>query len=196
MSEEKPFSNFLKAENLKSEALLLGLLSVSIYIFSYSSQRAYLKHFGVDEIFVIVDLPSLVRSGIWILGYGFVLYHLLQLPTKFYSSILRLILVFRGPIMFLALFILIYYFSGFNWLSIFVLFIVAALTMLYFSDVVRAIRDRDGYKKFIDDQLEVERQDLDGRLQHHFRKPSEVGLWDIAFVILLLPYALGIIVGG
>ncbi len=111
------------------EALALLLLSVASYIFTYSSQKAYLRSFGIDEMFVMIELTAVLRSGVWLIGSLTVLIYIWNAPLKPLIWLLKFAFVLRTVLLFGGLSWLVYSASGVVWLTV-ILIVLTALLLI------------------------------------------------------------------
>ena len=49
---------------MKNEAIVIGLATVCLYLFSYSYMQGYLSYFGIGSEFISIDLTSLTDAGV------------------------------------------------------------------------------------------------------------------------------------
>ncbi len=179
-----------------SETILVLLLTAMTYVYAFVSQRAYLRTFGVDEFFTSVAIEDIVRSAVWLLASAYILIQLLQWPTGFYASTLRRLLVFRLALLFFLIGFFAYQSSGINWITLAVLAIgLLALGLeLYWYYLFRRYNGGnfdDYFADVIQSESDYMRSTVDGRLSDRFGS----GAFSLVLVALLVPYALGEIVG-
>lgn len=185
-----------KREVIPTEALLFGLLSVCSYIFTFSSQKAYLHSFGVDELFVSVEVNAVVRSGVWLIATVVVMVNFLHLPTALYSSLFRIFVIFRLCIILSIIGIPIYLAVGANWLSIILLllaFITAGIELIF---ILLYLRKGKTMGEYFEDELSLQKRILkstpDGKISDLLGSNN----WTLLLLFLMVPYFVGSIVGA
>jgi hypothetical protein len=179
-----------------SEPIILLILSIASYIYTYSSQRAYLRSFGIDEIFVSVEIDAVVRAGGWLAALALLFYSVLQLPTKLVSRFFQSLYVLEIPLLLYAIFYAFYASSGFSWTA--VIFFLLGSFYLFFEliFVIRFIRKKGSFEDYFFQQIEESNKIRKKSIGEGLAKVIGRDDWILILILIFMTYSLGSLIGS
>lgn len=180
---------------IKSETLLILMVTAATYLYTFASQRAYLASFGVDEIFTSVAIEDVLRTGLWLFAVVFIALQLIQLPANFLGWFFMCIWFTRSAWLPVSFGIAIFSTSGATWLSMsaFGFAVLAIVRELHFLWKCRrqGMTLHDAFQRDVVIQYEYLKRSGDEKISELFGSSN----WTIVVALLILPYGIGSMVG-
>ena len=180
-----------------SEAVVLLTLSIASYIYTFSSQRAFLRSFGIDDTFVSVELDAVVRAGVGFVTFSFLFINMIHLPSLIYSKAFQILFIFRVSLfLLLALFLPFYRHSGVNWITV-IIFLIGALFFVGELFVLTRFCVRGGtvgdyFKEEIGLHAELVKKAADQKIVDLIGN----NMWIAILAMALVPYGAGSLIGA
>lgn len=194
-TDEKKKSDALRSRI--SEGVILLLLSIASYIFAFSSQRAYLNSFGIDDLYVSVELDAVVRTGVGLVASVIVFMNLLHMPYALYTQAFKLFIVFRLPIFITAiLFYPVFASTGVSWFTVIVLALVFLILSFQLVGMIQFIRTEGSFDDFIQREIKIEKDYLAMSADQKLADFMGGRIWPFLVLFTFVPFVVGSIVGG
>jgi hypothetical protein len=180
---------------LSTEAIAVLYLTAAAYLFAYAFKYSYLGFFGVADVISSIGVGDIIRSGFYFVALLMILLQLFGLPVVAFKFLFFTFVLFRFPLLLLAIAAGTYYSIGVGWVGVGLL---GAAIAIFLIEVVSIVRFLYGERKFseylereIGWQLSIADGSVDGELGRRFGQT----LWTAMIFALLLPILSGFITG-
>ena len=184
------------AQLIRTEAVILGVGTGGVYLFSYFFQKAYLSHFGIPASFVELSLTTSVVAVSFIVFVLVSLWNLLVFfPIRPIKVLFRIAYTFFGFISIVAFAILSFWLGGFTWISIALFALFAIVLLLLGVSLIKSLRQGLSFEDWFAKQTDAEDKAREKFIGQRFLD----GLGrEVALLLLLLtifPFSGGYILG-
>ena len=179
-----------------SETFVVMAMTAMTYVYAFSSQRAYLESFGIEDFFTSVAIEEIVRSAAWLLVFSFLVFQMMQWPTRAYVWFFQRLWVFRTGFVFLLFTFLAFRASGASWISMGALAASLATlgSELYFIWSFKR-RTKGDFEQYFQYSAEIAANFADITLDGKLATLIGPRTWYLILITLLVPYPLGSIIG-
>ncbi len=195
--KEKPDQalNFIPdslSEFIRKEAVIFALITAISYLVTYEFQSSYLKYFGVDEIFVDLELSKIIVAAAGVIILSISIYQFASmLPLTALHRLLEIILIFPltfFPIVLLALSISV---SGFSYTSQAVAAYLLIVGPWTWVTLRRKLRKGTQWREIVQESLNKEREVRSQFLGPTFVDSRYGGVFILAIVVFFNASLLG-----